>query len=420
VSALQLEPDLVVLPDGTTVPGPIVVDGDAAVLGSRADAQRVPLPGRVLVPGLINAHSHAFQRSLRGKVEHRSLENPDDDFWTWRKLMYETANAMSLDDVEAVATLAYREMVASGFTAVGEFHYVHHDEAGAPYGDPAAVPRRLARAAERAGLRLVLLLTAYERAGPGAPPTEGQRRFVFDTPEAFLAHARAVRAALPDVDHGLAIHSVRACGAQMIAAVAAEAEAEDLPLHVHACEQTGELEICRAEHGVAPIALLESLGALTARTVVVHGTHLEPDDPGRLAKAGAAVCICPSTERNLGDGLCPIADLAEAGVSICVGTDQHARIDAVDELRSLEDHERLRLRRRNVLTRPGEGLAEALIPRGTVSGRAALGLADAARSGDWVAIEAPTSGGIDAILVGGSGRDVTDVFVRGARVYRRP
>lgn len=439
MTPLLLEPDFVVDAQGAVGRGPVLVEGgrvvavgDAAgahALASRA--QRVPLGGRFLVPGFANAHSHAFQRALRGRVEARASGAAHDDFWSWRRLMYQAALSLDLDALEAVAAWCFLDMLASGYVAVGEFHYVHHAPDGAPYDDPTAVSAALARAAARVGVRLVLLQTAYARAGHGKPALDEQRRFVFPSVDAFLRHASAVRrrAFEGEVTHGLAIHSVRACSRDWIEAIARVSVDEGLPLHVHACEQPAEIAACREEHGMAPLALLDESGALHPGTTVVHKTHLEEDDPARLARAGATVCVCPSTERNLGDGLCPIADLVAAGVPLAVGSDSHARIDVVDELRSLEDHERLRLMRRNVLTPEGGSLRHALLPAGTVNGARALGLDGGAlvpgAPADLIAVRAPLESAaspeaaVDAWLVGGSGRDVSDVFVNGAHVLAR-
>lgn len=436
---LLLEPDFLVDETGAVSPGPLLIDagrvvalGDEALASPLAErAQRVPLAGRFLAPGFANAHSHAFQRVFRGRVEQRAPGAGEDDFWSWRELMYQAALSLDEDELEAVATWAFLDMLSSGFVAVGEFHYVHHRPDGGRYDDGVAISRALARAAAKVGLRLVLLQTAYARAGHGRPALDEQRRFVFEDVDAFLAHARAARESLRDehVTHGLAIHSVRACPRDWIEAVARVSVDEELPLHVHACEQPAEIVACREEHGMAPLALLESAGALHPGATVVHATHLEDDDPERLRRTKAFVCVCPSTERNLGDGLCPIADLARADVPLAVGSDSHARIDVVDELRSLEDHERLRLLRRNVLTPPGRSLRHALLPAGTVNGMRSLGLEAGTLApsapADLVAIETPLEAvaspeaAVDAWLVGGSGRDVRDVFVGGRHVLAR-
>jgi len=364
----------------------------------------------LVFPGFVNAHSHAFQRALRGRVEQAGTA--PDDFWSWREAMYADAGAVSVDDVEGLSAWAFLDMAEAGFTAVGEFHYLHHvDER-----DSVSSSRAVARAAEQVGIRLVLLQTAYARAGFGQPaPTPRQGRFVFESVEQFLDHAEAARAAVASdfTSTGLAVHSVRACPPDWIEAVAARARAWGAPLHVHACEQTKEVSDCRAHTGLSPIGLLDRCGALTPATTIVHGTHLDDDDIITLAERGCVVCVTPSTERNLGDGLCRIKDLADAAVPICVGTDSHARIDVVDELRSLEDHERLRLRRRQVLTPPGGRLAQALIPAGTSVGARSLGLC-APRGA--VSVTMPPEGvaggdvGLDAWLVGGSSKDVVSVL----------
>lgn len=377
---------------------------------------------RLSLPGFINAHSHAFQRALRGRVERRSAEHPQDDFWSWRSTMYADAARLSVDDVEALATWAYADMLKAGFVAVGEFHYLHHDPDGRPLPGP-DLSLAHARAARRVGIRLVLLECAYARGGFERPLVDAQRRFVFADARAFLAHVDAVRAVVPaDVQVGVAVHSVRAVPRPFIEEVARYARREGLVLHVHACEQRREIEECQREHGMSPVELLERCGALGPRSTVVHATHASADDIRRLAATGTAVCITPSTERNLGDGLGPVSELMAASVPVCIGTDSHARIDVADELRSLEDHERLRHQRRNVLVRPGGCLSEALMPAGTVSGRRSLGLADDLE--DRAVVRLPLEGqadllaAVDAWLVGGSSADVLDVEVSGVPVVR--
>lgn len=394
--------------------------------GLLTDDDATPFARDALVlPGFVNAHSHAFQRALRGRVELKSSEHADDDFWSWRTAMYADAARVTPDDVEALATWAYADMVRAGFTTVGEFHYLHHDVDGAPFSQP-EMSLALVRAARTVGIRLVLLETAYARGGVDKPLSAAQRRFAFSSPDAFLAHVDRVRAAVKGaaaVSVGLAIHSVRACPRNVIEAIGGHAAAIAAPLHVHACEQRKEIDECRFEHGLSPIALLREAGALTSATTIVHGTHVDASDIAHLRATGSLVCITPSTERNLGDGLCPIAELMRAGLALCIGSDSHARIDVVDELRSLEDHERLRTERRNVLLSPGQRLHEVLIPCGTRNGLRALDLLDdEGANGDRVAVAMPLEGraahgaagasvGLDAWLVGGSGRDVRRVRV---------
>ncbi|MBI1947242.1 MAG: formimidoylglutamate deiminase [Deltaproteobacteria bacterium] len=377
---------------------------------------------RLALPGFVNAHSHAFQRALRGRVERKSVLHAEDDFWSWRTTMYQDAARLGVDDVAALAAWAYSDMLRAGFVAVGEFHYLHHD-VGAR-----ALPKPLlslahAAAAEKVGIKLVLLECAYLRGGFERSLVEAQRRFVFPNAAAFLTHVDAVRAAVPAGTRvGVAVHSVRAVPRAAIVEVAAYARREGLVLHAHACEQPREVEECKKEYGCSPVALLEACGALGPRATLVHATHADADDVRRLAATGAAVCITPSTERNLGDGLGPVAELFAAGVPVCLGSDSHARIDVADELRSLEDHERLRQRRRNVLVPAGGALHQALLPAGTTNGRRALGLDDDA--GDRVGVAMPIEGraepatALDAWLVGGSSADVRDVDVAGVATVR--
>jgi formimidoylglutamate deiminase len=385
----------------------------------------------LVLPGFVNAHSHAFQRALRGRVEHRpaaatGAEGTSDDFWSWRTAMYADAARVSPDDVEALATWAYADMLRAGFTTVGEFHYLHHDVNGAPYAQP-EMSLALARAARTVGIRLVLLETAYARGGCNTPLSPTQRRFAFLSHESFVAHLEKVRAALgnstssgtPLVHVGVAVHSVRACPRQWIEATARHASSERLPLHVHACEQRKELAECRNEHGLSPIELLMETGALTPGTTVVHATHVAASDIAHLKDVDALVCLTPSTERNLGDGLAPTLDMHTAGVHVCIGTDSHARIDVADELRSVEEHERLRTERRNVLLGAGQRLHHALIPCGARNGLRSLMLLDTVDvMHDRVAVAMPLEGkaggpsaGLDAWLVGGAGCSVRKVRV---------
>ncbi len=377
----------------------------------------------ITIKGFVNAHSHAFQRALRGRVEKVGASH--DDFWSWREAMYACANVVDTSDVYDLARWAYLDMWEAGFAAVGEFHYLHHVGGNAS--------SALARAARDVGIRLVLLETAYARRGfDDDTPTERQRRFTFNTVSAFLDHAARSRERHTGngVSVGLAVHSVRACPTSWIEAVAAQAQAWRVPLHVHACEQIKEVDDCLRATGLTPIALLDRCGALSPMTTLVHATHLNDDDIALIAARGCLVCLTPSTERNLGDGLCRITDLYNAGVALCIGSDSHARIDAVDELRSIEDHERLRLRKRHALGTAGQRLHEVLLPIGIDNGARSLGLSvDDLKPID---VDLPIEGtidrdsGVDAWLVGGSSRDViatqkdaTAIRARAATVLRR-
>ncbi len=330
------------------------------------------------MPGFVNAHSHTFQRALRGRAG-------GGDFWAWRDEMLIEADRQSPDSVRRGYAAWYREMRSAGFTAVGEFHYLGLQEA------LAAV-----KAAAEAGIELVVLLAAYGRGG--------LPRFRQDSPEAFLAQVEALRASGARV--GLAPHSVRACPADWLEAIGTYAAAEGLPLHVHADEQPREIEECLAEHGVRPIELLARTGCLGPATTVVHATHAEGHELDLLADVGARVCLCPTTEADLGDGYAPVEALLERGIPICIGSDSNVRIDPLEELRQLEGIARRSSGRRNVIP------VESLLAFGAAEGAAAIGLEE------WrdvsVRLEHPSLAGVarshvpDALVSGCS----ADVFAR--------
>src|SRR4051812_47883223 len=293
------------------------------------------------VPAMVNAHSHAFQRDLRGVAERPGA--PGDDFWSWRTEMFRLAGALDPESMREVAGRVYGEMEAAGYGVVGEFHYVHHRPDGTPYEDPNAMAIAVAEAARDAGLAVVLLPAAYHRAGWEAgrdlPPSPGQRRFCDPDADAFLERVDALRAwaaGREGVHVGVAAHSVRAVPAEWLEAIAAYADRHGLVRHVHAHEQPRELEECRAEHGVSPVELLARTGFLGPRTSVVHGIHVEPADVRRLAESGAIVVSCPTTEGSLGDGHFPALAYRDAGVRIAIGSDSQVRIDPFEETRELE------------------------------------------------------------------------------------
>jgi formimidoylglutamate deiminase len=283
----------------------------------------------VSVPSMVSAHSHAFQRDLRGIGERPS--RPDDDFWSWREPMYALAGALDPDSMYAVASRCYAEMFASGYGAVGEFHYVHHAPDGTPYAEPNAMALAVAAAARDAGLVCVLLPAAYHRAGFGRPAEPGQRRFCDPDVETFLERVDGL-----GEPHGVAAHSVRAVPAQWLSAIAAFSEARGLVRHVHAAEQPRELEECAAEHGCSPIELLHQTGFLGPLASVVHGIHVSEHDIELLAASGTTVVSCPTTEGNLGDGVPPALAYRDAGVPLAIGTDSNVVLDPFEEVRELE------------------------------------------------------------------------------------
>jgi formimidoylglutamate deiminase len=327
------------------------------------------------LPGFVNAHSHAFQRGMRGVVERVDPAHPHDDFWTWREEMYAAAGRIDPDSAHAIALLAYREMLAAGFVAVGEFHYVHHRPDGTPYSPANAMSLATAAAADEVGIDQVLLMTAYQRAGADRPPTPGQRRFCDPDVAAYLARVESLAGDRPDGRVGLAPHSVRAVSREWLVEIGRYAASTGMVLHIHACEQRREIEECRAEHGRRPIELLADAGCLGPRTTIVHGTHASDAELDLLAGAGASVCLCPTTEANLGDGYLPALRLFERGIRVCIGTDSNTVIDPVAEVREVEAVARRTAERRNVLVAAGDdGPTGYLLTVGSRFGAEALGL----------------------------------------------
>lgn len=338
------------------------------------------------LPGFANVHSHAFQRLMRGEVQRRDPARADT-FWTWRERMYAHANTLDLDALEAAARLVYIECLEGGFTAVGEFHYLHHAPDGRPYEDPVAAAKVHLRAARAAGIRMTLIWCVYARGGFDREPSAGQRRFL----TRHLGEVeRALDALAPEVDGaltrlGLAIHSVRAVPREWLGPLAELAARRALPLHVHASEQRAEVEDCIDHTGLSPIALLAAHGVLGPTTTVVHGTWLDDEDVALLARHRALVALCPTTEGDLGDGIARVAELHAAGVRLCIGSDSHAVIDPFAELRLVEYLARVTTRRRCVLTDETGAVAPALAAVGSAHGYTSLGLSS---DGDRVELDA--------------------------------
>jgi formimidoylglutamate deiminase len=331
------------------------------------------VPETLSLPGFVNAHCHAFQRALRGR-------GGGADFWAWRDLMLAEAEAQTPATVRRGYVDVYRELRAAGYTAIGEFHYLGFEEA------LAAV-----EAAEEAGVRIVLLLAAYERGG--------LPRFRQESVAAYLGQVEELRGR--GIDVGLAPHSVRAVTAAWLEEIGRYAEAEGLPLHVHADEQPREIEECLAEHGIRPIELLERTGCLTARTTVVHATHADGAELDLLAGAGARICACPTTEADLGDGFLPVERVCARSIGICIGSDSNVRIDPLEELRELEGIARRQSGRRHVIS------TETLLSFGADEGASALGLEQ------WDDVEVdlshPSLRGVEDVsegLIAGCGADV--------------
>lgn len=305
----------------------------------------------VVVPGLGNLHSHAFQRAMAGLTEVGGRSG--DSFWSWRELMYRFLDRLDPDTFQAIAAQAYMEMLESGFTRVGEFHYLHHTETGSRYADHAEMSVRVAAAADDTGLGLTLLPVFYAHSDfGGAAPTPAQRRFLHDI-DGFadlLDGCKRALADTPDAVLGLAPHSLRASTPQQLQALVALAPG---PIHIHIAEQTREVDACLAWSGQRPVEWLYANAAVDARWCLVHATHVNSDEVRLMADSGAVVGLCPITEANLGDGLFPMRDFIQLGGRFGVGSDSNVLIDAAEELRLLEYGQRLQLRGRNVLS-PGD------------------------------------------------------------------
>lgn len=326
------------------------------------------------LPALSTAHSHAFQRGMRGMAQRARTEGASENFWSWRGAMYDAATRLDETSIEAIGRVAFRELRAAGVRTVGEFHYIHHQADGTPYGERTLLSEAMVRAARAEGLRVALLRVAYHRAGPGREAEPGQRRFCDPDVDAVLRdidHLRALYAGDPDVRVGVAPHSVRAVPREWIRDLAAYAAAHDLPLHMHVAEQPREIEECVAETGLRPVELLAELGVLSPRFVAVHATHLLPHEAALMK--GAFACVCPTTEADLGDGLPDLASLRASGVRLCTGIDSHVITDPIADLRGLETLGRLRTGTRITFAPPGRTPAEQLWEEGSVSGAIACG-----------------------------------------------
>jgi formiminoglutamate deiminase len=349
-----------------------VTDGtivSVAASTRRDGAERV---SGIAVPGLPNLHSHAFQRAMAGLAERRGPQA--DSFWTWREVMYGFLARLTPDEVEAIAAFAYMEMLEAGFTTVGEFHYLHHDIDGRPYADLGEMAGRIAAASSQTGIGLTLLPSFYAYGGfGGAPPTEGQRRFIND-PDRFLAlvaRTRAIVAQLPGARVGIAPHSLRAVTPETLRVVCAAVP--DGPIHIHAAEQTKEVEDCLTVLGRRPVEWLLEQGLLDERWCVIHATHTTAQEIAALAASGAVAGLCPLTEASLGDGTFAGPDYLAAGGRLGIGTDSNIQIDAAAELRQLEYAQRLAHRSRNVMTtQEGQSTGAGLVAKMLTGGAQAL------------------------------------------------
>ena len=388
-------------------------------LGSqRAPGDAVVISG-LTIPGLCNGHSHAFHRALRGRTEDPDVRA--DTFWSWRSEMYRLAGRLEPANYHRLARAVYGEMALAGITAVGEFHYLHHQGGGAPYPGP-EMEEALVAAASEAGIRLTLLDTCYLRPGFAGGALEGApARFSDSDPLTWVRRVSGFPEQ-PGVKLGAAIHSVRALDQEAIATVASWARERQAPLHLHLSEQPAENRECLAATGMTPTELVDSLGVLGPMTTAVHAIHLSPDDIHRLGASATVICVCPTTERDLGDGVCPAAELAAAGAPLCLGSDSNSVVDLFEEARAVELDQRLVTHRRGIHS------ADSLLWAATRGGAVALGW-DAGelavgRLADFVSLdtESPRLAGparldlVSRVVYAASPSDVRHVVVGGKTV----
>jgi formimidoylglutamate deiminase len=392
----------------------------------------IHLKNRVLLPGLINAHSHAFQRVIRGRTEHRTA-NRNDSFWTWREMMYSAAARLTPEDVYDASRMSFLEMALSGITTVGEFHYLHHAPDGSTYDDPNLLAKEVVRAAHDVGLRIALLRVAYARSGYETETNPQQARFMETKPAVYLKNVEQLiadfnRGSSPTASAmawvGVAPHSVRAVPLDYLKEIVSFANERRLPTHMHVAEQQAEVSACIEEYGRSPVALLGTEGLLSDHFTAVHSIHVSPKAQRMLAETGAIVCACPTTERNLGDGILPADGYFRRGVRVALGTDSQVQIDLLEDARELEYHLRLQRMERAVLapgrsptimdrSRPEEtvanvrasDLAASLFDCATINGAESLqfagGTLEAERAADFFTVDLN-----DASIAGVSAEDL--------------
>ncbi|WP_207930493.1 formimidoylglutamate deiminase [Streptomyces hainanensis] len=410
--------------NGIVEPGVVIATADTGHITTVRPGVAEPPVGAVTLrgltlPGLANAHSHAFHRALRGAAQIGG-----GTFWTWRSGMYDLAGRLTPENYLALATAVYAEMAMAGVTCVGEFHYVHHNQDGTPYREPNAMGEALIAAAAAAGIRITLLDTCYLSSGFGQPVTAQQRRFSDGTAERWAERAAGLRPGT-HARIGAAIHSVRAVPTDALGTVAGWAAERRAPLHLHLSEQPGENEDCQRAHGRTPARLLADHGVLGPSTTAVHATHLTDEDIELIGRSDTRVCVCPTTERDLADGIGPAARLRAAGSPLCLGSDSHAVIDLLEEARALELDERLRSRARGHFT------AGQLMRAAAEHGHAALGWPEAGRiEPGWladlttVALDSVRTAGpprelaLEAAVFAATNADVRHTVVGGRHIVR--
>ncbi|MFJ3482706.1 formimidoylglutamate deiminase [Pseudomonas sp. NPDC090202] len=407
------------------------VDGFLTSVLSDSDAQGAERINGPVVPGMPNLHSHAFQRAMAGLAEVAG--NPNDSFWTWRDLMYRLVGQISPEQLGVIARQLYIEMLKGGFTSVAEFHYVHQDNTGKPYANPAELALQVSQAARSVGIGMTLLPVLYSHSGfGGLTPNEGQRRFIHSTDSYLDLQARLapVIAEQPAQALGLCFHSLRAVTPQQIDAVLAASD-KQCPVHIHIAEQQKEVDDCLSWSGRRPLQWLYENVDVDQRWCLVHATHAEVDEVASMARSGAVAGLCLTTEANLGDGIFPAVDYIAQGGRWGIGSDSHVSLSVVEELRWLEYGQRLRDQRRNRLYRAdqpmvGRTLYDAALIGGAQAMGQPVGALEVGKRADWLVLDgndpylATASG--DAILnrwlFAGGDRQVREVMVNGRWVIR--
>jgi formimidoylglutamate deiminase len=429
MSAMRYRCDHAFLPSGWAQDVVISVDAAGWITDVRHDAHEPPPRlGRFVLPGMPNAHSHAFQFAMAGLAECAGPHG--DDFWSWRETMYRFADRLDPDSMHAVASMAYAEMLRHGYTAVCEFHYLHHARGGQPCAPPSAMADALVAAAASVGIGLTLLPTLYQTSGfDGAELSQRQRRFGHSLDD-FVALVARLRSG--DGDNsvtGLALHSLRAVPPEALAELLAEPVAATGPIHIHIAEQVREVIDCLGAREARPVEWLLANANVDPRWCLVHATHVADAEVRGIADAGAVVVLCPTTEANLGDGVFPLRAFLDAGGAIAVGSDSHVSTSPVEDLRWLEYGQRLATLSRNVVAsgaRPSTGEVlwrEALVGGAQASGRRIGALAPGHRA-DWLVLDdtapallsrAPTEV-LDALVFAGNRNLVREAWVGGRRV----
>jgi formimidoylglutamate deiminase len=420
--------------DGRFVSGQSISADESGRIVEHAEGAvaHIDLSGKALLPGFINAHSHSFQRMIRGRAESRAVSGKD--FWSWRNTMYHAASLLSPEEIYDVARMCFLEMVRSGITTVGEFHYLHNTPEGTPYEDPNLLARQVIAAAQSVGLRVVLLRSAYFRSGYELAPDPGQRRF-YEQPAAFLANVSALKALYekesPGVQIAVAPHSIRAVPLAELHDIASWARRHSVPIHMHVAEQIAENTACQREYGYTPVELLSRESLLGKDFVAVHAIHLTAHEIEAFAESRAIVCSCPTTERNLGDGIVPANLFMRAGVRHAFGSDSQAQIDPLEDARELDYHLRLAQQQRAVLDQIDERpIAARLFDCATIHGAQALavetGSFQPGQYADMVSVDlndlsiagTTPEGLLPMLLFGASRSAIRDVIVNGRIVVQ--